>query len=108
MQIHFTKGDLTMELWDLLKRDGSCEIYILGLDLDQILIDRAIEKNKDLSHIHFVRCNVMEEEELNHAIAQFFQRIHSEGFAISIVLIFGGPFDLLTCFSTTMWIRIFS
>lgn len=82
---------------DLTKRK---KLFVLGVDIDQVLIDRATAKAVDLvpgDAVQF-RCADVSEPSFDAAIESFLalaQRTASPR-----------PFDLVTCFSVTMWIHL--
>ena len=69
------------------------DIRLLGIDLDSTLIEAARVKHASVPGASFECHNVMQEE-FDHHISAFCQSENIKGF------------DLVTCFSTTMWIHL--
>eukprot|EP01117_Protostelium_nocturnum_P007248 TRINITY_DN2591_c0_g2_i1.p1 TRINITY_DN2591_c0_g2~~TRINITY_DN2591_c0_g2_i1.p1 ORF type:complete len:246 (+),score=55.32 TRINITY_DN2591_c0_g2_i1:110-847(+) len=96
------EGDVTFALAELLKEESSqIEIHLFGIDLDQTLIQRAIEKKEKREssqsiHLSFARWNIMDpSSDLIHPIVELFLS------PIGLT-----KFDVVCCFSITMWIHL--
>jgi len=93
LDVGCNEGDLTFELFQMITKVDEKRTVILGIDLDQVLIERAIRKNQQKENIQFQVLNVMEEDVM--------QRLQD------FLLQYGKvKFDLVMCFSITMWIHI--
>ncbi|XP_061943005.1 probable RNA methyltransferase CG11342 [Apis cerana] len=90
-------GDLTFVLHDFLEKalsaDQSKEISLLGVDLDPILIERARERNPRPDRIIF-ECFDFLTEDCNRVLNEHLDRFEKS------------RFDVVFCFSVTMWIHL--
>ncbi|XP_054711775.1 pre-miRNA 5'-monophosphate methyltransferase-like [Uloborus diversus] len=95
LDIGCNSGELTLGLYSHLTSayQEKPDLRILGIDLDDVLIERCKESNEFANHITYKTVNVMDESCLMLLIAHLQQFNRSE-------------FDLITCFSTTMWIHL--
>ena len=92
--------DLTQELYKFLStkcvnektEEAKPKCYILGIDLDPILIARAVEANRYPSAIKYECVDYMSED-IN-SITMFLSSFQRQ------------IFDVIFCFSVTMWIHI--
>ncbi|XP_002734672.1 pre-miRNA 5'-monophosphate methyltransferase-like [Saccoglossus kowalevskii] len=95
-------GDLTVEFYNHLKRDEKCtssqnavnDLQILGCDMDDTLIQRANESNPYPQNITFINLDVTDEVASNAAFRQYLNK-HNRT-----------RFDIISCFSVTMWIHL--
>ncbi|KAJ8729410.1 hypothetical protein PYW08_000991 [Mythimna loreyi] len=86
-------GELSKALYGYLKTVyPTCDIYMLAVDIDSTLIERANESNEN-PNIKFITCNIMD---LN-------DRLHVQNYLDSCK---HKAFDLTFCFSVTMWIHL--
>lgn len=69
------------------------EFYILGIDLDDVLITRSKESNMYPNHVTFQKLNIMEENAITQL--QTYLQMYNRN-----------EFDIISCFSTTMWIHL--
>ena len=95
LDIGCNEGDLTIEIFNLASEylKGKCEIFMLGVDLDTELIDKAKEKSKHFyPSIQFESLDIMNSEQ--DSIEQYLSHFKVESF------------DFVSCFSITMWIHI--
>lgn len=91
------EGDITLGLYHFLRKRTQGPIHLYGLDLDQTLIERA--KNK-LADAGIAQGDIVE----FHC-----SDITADGGRLEIQKLAedsGGSIDLITCFSTTMWIHV--
>ncbi|XP_076549145.1 putative RNA methyltransferase CG11342 isoform X2 [Osmia lignaria lignaria] len=89
-------GDLTFVLHDFLEKALSAdqaEISLLGVDLDPILIERARERNPRPDRIIF-ECLDFLTEDRNRTLYEYLRRFEKS------------RFDVVFCFSITMWIHL--
>ncbi|XP_043262931.1 probable RNA methyltransferase CG11342 [Colletes gigas] len=89
-------GDLTFVLHDFLVNAVStdrAEISLLGVDLDPILIERARERNPRPDQIIF-ECLDFVTDDRNHIFEGYLRRFEKS------------RFDVVFCFSVTMWIHL--
>ena len=86
--------------------DAQRPLFVLGVDVDAELIKRAAEKATKVietaekpNKLRFSHANVMEKDAFDAIINDFFSDFNSSN---------GKPskFDLITCFSVTMWIHL--
>ncbi|XP_012141805.2 putative RNA methyltransferase CG11342 isoform X2 [Megachile rotundata] len=87
-------GDLTFVLHDFLENALSSdrpEISLLGVDLDPILIERARERNPRPDRIIFECLDFLDEDRTLHEYLRRFEK---------------SRFDVVFCFSVTMWIHL--
>ncbi|XP_059060545.1 probable RNA methyltransferase CG11342 [Achroia grisella] len=92
LDIGCNTGELTQELCTYLETVYTNKIYMLGIDIDNNLIQRANETNCN-SNITFAPLDVMNEKEFQ--IIEKFLDYHKRK-----------TFDITFCFSVTMWIHI--
>jgi len=95
LDIGCNSGDLTTGLYSHLISafEEKPDLYILGIDLDDVLITRSKESNIYSNHITFETLNIMEEN-ATIKLASFLQKYGRN------------EFDIISCFSTTMWIHL--
>ncbi|XP_033176854.1 probable RNA methyltransferase CG11342 [Bombus impatiens] len=92
-------GDLTVALHNFLEKTLSTdqdlpkEIRLLGIDLDPILIERARERNPRPNRIVF-ECLDFLIEDRNGTLDEYLRRLEKS------------RFDVVFCFSVTMWIHL--
>ncbi|KAF8764924.1 Pre-miRNA 5'-monophosphate methyltransferase like protein [Argiope bruennichi] len=95
LDIGCNSGELTQGLYSHLTKnlDTSLEVYILGIDLDETLITRCKESNNYEGHITYQQMDIMSNTSVSQ-LESFLQKYNRT------------EFDLITCFSTTMWIHL--
>jgi SAM-dependent methyltransferase len=91
-------GDLSIELYRLFVQvlpSTLCQVYLLGVDLDEALICRANLKlsESDKAHIEFLCYDIMAGDDASLAI-QTWSKLEGQGF------------NMVTAFSVTMWIHL--
>ncbi|XP_066582729.1 probable RNA methyltransferase CG11342 [Prorops nasuta] len=87
-------GDLTYELQKFFIRElPECEISLLGVDLDPLLIERARERNPHPDRTTFQCLNFLSED-------------HDKLLTEYLVSLQRSHFDVIFCFSITMWIHL--
>ncbi|XP_030747954.1 probable RNA methyltransferase CG11342 [Sitophilus oryzae] len=93
LDIGCNTGDLTVALYDFFTNIlGITDCKVIGIDIDPQLIQRAIEKNKS-NNISFNCVDIM--DSMNYqTIIKYLKDNDLE------------RFDLVTCFSITMWIHL--
>ncbi|XP_072034413.1 pre-miRNA 5'-monophosphate methyltransferase-like [Amphiura filiformis] len=77
------------------KVSGSKQLFMLGCDIDQVLIQRATEANPYPDNVMFQAIDIMDSTSSNKVCANFLDAHHASHI-----------FDLTTCFSITMWIHL--
>lgn len=89
-------GNFTQLLYGfLVERFPAQQIYILGIDIDPVLIRRANEANQHLKNVFYLCYNMMEYKVSNNdCIANFLKSYDKK------------RFDVVCCFSITMWIHL--
>ncbi|XP_026756952.2 probable RNA methyltransferase CG11342 [Galleria mellonella] len=92
LDIGCNTGELTQELYLYLKTIYTNKIHILAIDIDHNLIQRAHETNIN-TNISFAALNVM--NETKYEIIKKFLTHHKRKL-----------FDIIFCFSVTMWIHL--
>ncbi len=114
---HLSNGKLFGEEHDQVQKDISCEtskcstagpgqvncsqysenkqLFILGCDIDKVLIQRATEANPYPENITFQEVDIMDLTNSSKLFVDFLATHQSAGL-----------FDLTTCFSITMWIHL--
>lgn len=95
LDIGCNSGDLTQSLytyWSSMLPNR--RIFILGIDIDAILIQRANEANQRPNHVTFACVNMMEANGDDHTIEQYLRTYQRT------------RFDVVCCFSITMWIHL--
>lgn len=85
--------DLTVDLYNILKSNTDQCCNLLGIDIDPVLIQRAIEKNK-MENIKFSCLNFMDSRKRVQLINEHLQKNKIE------------KFNTCFCFSITMWIHL--
>lgn len=88
-------GNFTQLLYDfLMKKKTQRRVIVLGIDIDPTLIERAKEANRYHANVFYSCYNVMEYGSGENCIAN-----HLESYAKT-------QFDVVCCFSITMWIHL--
>lgn len=88
-------GNFTQLLYEfLLKKKPGRRIIIFGIDIDPVLIERAEQSNQYKQNVFYSCCNVMEYDNAENCIAN-----HLKSYAKH-------QFDVVCCFSITMWIHL--
>lgn len=86
--------ELTACLHSHLTRDSETNLVFRGIDVDKVLIQRAKELHKDIDdHVTFEHLDIMEEKAEKRL--KDFLSVHDRS-----------EFDLITCFSVSMWIHL--
>ncbi|GFY68867.1 pre-miRNA 5'-monophosphate methyltransferase [Trichonephila inaurata madagascariensis] len=95
LDIGCNSGELTTGLYSHLTSElgSNINVFVLGIDLDNNLITRSKESNKYIDHIIYEKMDIMEDSSVSQ-LQSFLQRYSKT------------KFDLITCFSTTMWIHL--
>ncbi|GIY23537.1 pre-miRNA 5'-monophosphate methyltransferase [Caerostris darwini] len=93
LDIGCNSGELTSGLYSHLRSElpDNIEFFILGIDLDSNLITRCKESNVYTEHITYQQMDIMSDSSQLQLFLQKFNQTQ---------------FDLITCFSTTMWIHL--
>ncbi|XP_012276256.1 probable RNA methyltransferase CG11342 isoform X2 [Orussus abietinus] len=86
-------GDLTLLLYDFLREQGHSEVFLLGIDLDPILVERAKERSAERSEIAFECLDIFSKNK-DQVLGEFLKRLGRTSF------------DVAFCFSITMWIHL--
>lgn len=88
-------GNFTQLLYEfLVKKKPQRRVIVFGIDIDPTLIERATEANQYRENVFYSCCNVMESENGEMCIANYLKS-HSKA-----------RFDVICCFSITMWIHL--
>lgn len=111
--------DLTESLFENLSQNVSQtstdvpnlakNIKLLGIDIDETLIARAIEKNKYKENISYMCLNIMEPsamEFLTQYIAREKNKEETQRYNESVPSTKTTKFNIVFCFSVTMWIHL--
>ncbi|GFT91723.1 pre-miRNA 5'-monophosphate methyltransferase [Nephila pilipes] len=95
LDVGCNSGELTTGLYSHLTSEltSNIDVFIMGIDLDGDLISRSKESNKYKDHIIYEQIDIMEDSSLIQ-LQSFLQKYNKT------------KFDLVTCFSTTMWIHL--
>ncbi|XP_015906366.2 pre-miRNA 5'-monophosphate methyltransferase [Parasteatoda tepidariorum] len=94
LDIGCNSGDLTVALYSHLATSyPNRQIYMLGIDIDNVLITRCNESNKNEANITYEQIDIMNENALQKL--KSYLELHKKS-----------EFDIVTCFSTTMWIHL--
>ena len=67
---------------------------LLGVELDPVLIERCIESNRYTQHIQFLQADIMKTEDRCRVVNGYLENHKIK------------KFDLVCCFSLTMWIHL--
>ena len=86
---------MTSRLYEHVKDGSVGELQILGIDLDEQLIERAKENNKYPENIQYQRANIMNELDGIESVLQNYLESHNFKY-----------FNIICCFSVTMWIHV--
>ncbi|KFM72901.1 putative methyltransferase BCDIN3D, partial [Stegodyphus mimosarum] len=94
LDIGCNSGDLTVGLYSHLTSniDGT-KMHVLGIDLDDVLITRCNESNQYPEFVTYQQIDIMDANSTAQLTA-FLEKYNRT------------EFDLITCFSTTMWIHL--
>lgn len=91
LDIGCNAGDLTIAIYNFLKNTStSIEFRMLGIDIDPILIERALEQNTS-KNITFECSDIMSDSDFTQEYLALKNR---------------NRFDIAFCFSITMWIHL--
>ncbi|XP_037937436.1 probable RNA methyltransferase CG11342 [Teleopsis dalmanni] len=93
LDVGCNSGVLTQLLWQYLSNCTGRNVYILGIDMDSTLIERAVTQNKHPQYVRYSTLDVMEES-AEHNINEYLQSHKRK------------KFDAICCFAVTMWIHI--
>eukprot|EP00027_Filamoeba_sp_ATCC50430_P004875 CAMPEP_0168542566 /NCGR_PEP_ID=MMETSP0413-20121227/1413_1 /TAXON_ID=136452 /ORGANISM="Filamoeba nolandi, Strain NC-AS-23-1" /LENGTH=189 /DNA_ID=CAMNT_0008572445 /DNA_START=42 /DNA_END=608 /DNA_ORIENTATION=- len=94
LDVGCNEGDLSIEVLRLLQHQCSnSSINLLGIDVDSVLIERASSKKSSEDKIEFHTIDMMDNNALSF-LKDFLHKHQRE------------KFDLVTCFSITMWIHL--
>ena len=97
LDVGCNEGDLSIALYHHVKRElgTSTTVRILGTDIDTTLVNRAVEKSKDIAaDVSFIAMDYMEEQTSKYKLDEYL-RLHGATY-----------FDFISLFSITMWIHI--
>lgn len=86
-------GNFTQLLYNFLTTHTQKNVFIYGIDLDPILINRAIEHNKHKENITYGCIDIMNLDSSN-KLSKHLQRFNKS------------QFDAVFCLSLTMWIHL--
>ncbi|KAK4879719.1 hypothetical protein RN001_007865 [Aquatica leii] len=86
-------GDLTIALYDFISSNISKNCYILGIDIDPVLVQRANENNIN-SNIKFICLDFMNIKDRNCVVSNYLESVSATRFSACF------------CFSITMWIHL--
>ena len=87
--------NLTASLYQKLGGDGENEVKILGVDIDNLLIDRAMENNIVKDDITFLALDLMSDNvKVTEKLKTYLDSLNKT------------RFDLICVFSVTMWIHL--
>lgn len=88
-------GNFTQLLYEFLVRTkANRKVIVFGIDIDPILIERAADANQYSENVFYSCYNVMEYQNEDNCIAN-----HLKSYGNS-------QFDVVCCFSITMWIHL--
>lgn len=90
LDVGCNSGDLTQQLKAFYESETNKKVVVLGIDIDSTLILRANETNKD-ANITFHTVNMVD----NYDSIEQFLKLHNRT-----------KFDVVCCFSITMWIHL--
>ncbi|KAF2894404.1 hypothetical protein ILUMI_11770 [Ignelater luminosus] len=93
LDIGCNAGNLTLMLYEFLTKIIKKPCYILGIDIDPILIERANEENSN-DNIKFICLDFMDSKNRDALISEY---LASHGV---------NKFSAIFCFSLTMWIHL--
>lgn len=95
LDIGCNAGNFTQLLYEFLERKKSGrKIVILGIDIDPVLIKRAEEANQFKQNVFYSCFNVMEFNDADNCITDYLKLYAKQ------------QFDVVCCFSITMWIHL--
>lgn len=87
------RKELTLRLYEYLVGSGSRDVHILGIDLDNDLVQRARQSNPFPNAVQYM-CLDVTDPECQPALRRYLQNFHQANF------------DITFCFSVTMWIHL--
>lgn len=87
-------GNFTQLLYKFLRDRVKKEIIVLGIDIDPVLIERAIDQNQHTGHVLYSCCDIMNERDANNCIEHHLAKYSAK------------RFDVVSCMSITMWIHL--
>jgi len=93
LDIGCNAGDLTAALYESLSKNSGEQIRMLGVDLDDKLVDRAVTNFTIKDKLEFQPIDIMSET-FKDDIGQYLQKYNKT------------KFDLVTVFSVTMWVHL--
>lgn len=98
LDVGCNEGNLTIELYHKAVSELPSHVccLVLGIDMDDILIDRAIKKAESIDNVSFCTVNIMNEEERTGVwlVRDFCKKNELKGFSF------------ISLFSITMWIHL--
>lgn len=94
LDIGCNAGNITQLLYPFLRDQIGKDIFILGIDIDNILIDRASQNNKFPENITYVSCDITKEDSVAEIIPEYLKQFSKT------------KFDAVFCLSITMWIHL--
>lgn len=95
LDVGCNSGDLTQSFYTyLLSMLPNRHIFVLGIDIDSILIQRANEANQHPNNLTFECFNVMASDNNSNTLEDFLRKHNKD------------RFDVVCCFSITMWIHL--
>lgn len=87
-------GNFTQLLYEFLRDRVKRKIIVLGIDIDPILIERAIEHNQHTDNVFYCCVDIMNEGDGNNCIENHLTKFSAN------------RFDVVSCMSITMWIHL--
>ncbi|KAF1335357.1 Double stranded RNA binding, partial [Globisporangium splendens] len=95
-----TKKETQAEEENLIELKERKKLFVLGVDIDKVLIERAVKKPVEVTEgdvVQFCYADVSDKsfDDTTHSFLEPAKRSPSQR-----------PFDLVTCFSVTMWIHL--
>lgn len=93
LDIGCNAGDLTAEVQQFISKYSKKDCSVLGIDIDQILINRAIEKHR-CNRLEFTKLDFVNVKERDAILGKYLKSLGCS------------KFNVIFCFSITMWIHL--